>query len=463
MAEQSSAKVYKMNDSPDLGDENATPPGNGVGGSKAPVKRKKKIDSGKLATLHRDWALQFCTQVAWNRETRKPYSIAGLRNQFGNDEVRMWLTSANRQHVTEDQIVFDPAGHAGPECINLFAGFESVPKQGDCSPITDLLMHLVNDDFDLCAWLLDWIAYPLQNPGAKMPTSIIMHGDEGSGKSMFWEIVAWIYGEYASVVGQDQLEDKFNDYLSRKCFIIGDEVLSRSEMRHLKGKLKGMISGKTIQINTKMMPLRTEANHVNIVFLSNELQPNALDASDRRYFVIWTPPKLDQDFYHKVGACIKNGGREAFHYNLLHRDLKDFDAFKEPPKTAAKSDLIDLGRPNAERWFLAWQAGDLALPFNSCASEQAYRFYARWCRVEGERTVFSRNYFSRAVMRLARDKLGARVTKLGSRNGTGGTSARMWLVTPPPQDVDFAEFSKDCFDAFEGLLKDYIGNTFDKS
>jgi len=129
---------------------------------------------------------------------------------------------------------------------------------GDCQPIIDLLDHLCNTDPEIREWILDWIAYPLQNPGAKMPTSVIMHGDEGSGKNLFWEIVQAIYGEYGSVVGQDQLEDKFNDWISRKLFIIGDEVLSRQEMRHLKGKLKAMISGTEIKINTKMMPVRSE-------------------------------------------------------------------------------------------------------------------------------------------------------------------------------------------------------------
>lgn len=464
MANQNaSAKVYNMSLPPDMDNIPMPPPDTGAGGRASRPKRKKNLDTGKLQTLFRNWALQYCTQVAWDTETRKPYAIAGLRNQFGNDEVKMWLASEKRRCVHEEQIVFDPSGQAGPECINLFGGIECVPLQGDCQAITDLLMHLVNNDFDTYTWVLDWQAYQLQHPGAKLPTSIIMHGDEGSGKSLYWEIFVWLFGEYASVVGQDQLEDKFNDYLSKKLFIVGDEVLSRQEMRHLKGKLKAMISGKTIQINTKMLPLRTEVNHVNLVFLSNELQPNALDSSDRRYLVIWTPPKLDQDFYHRVGNCIKNGGREAFYHMLLQRDLSHFDIYAPPPKTSAKDDLIDLGRPNPERWFLSWLAGDLPVPYNSCSAEQAYRFYSRWCRVEGEKTIFSRNYFSRTILRSAGTKLDARKTRVGSRMGTAGQTATMWLVTPPPVDSDFAAFSKDCIDAFECEIKNYMGSTFEKA
>lgn len=457
MADQNnSAKVYSMSLPPDMDDEQGRAPANSQGGGGAKPgqrpKRKKKVDAGKLATLFRRWVFQFASQLVWDTETRQAYPLAGLRNQYGNDEVKMWMTSEKRREVHAHQVVFDPSGQCGPECINLFGGLDLVPMKGNCQPIIELLYHLVDLDEEVRDWILDWIAYPLQNPGAKMPTSIIMHGDEGSGKNLFWEIVQSIYGEYGSVVGQDQLESKFNDYLSKKLFIIGDEVLSRQEMRHLKGKLKAMISGKTLQIETKMMPVRPEANHVNLVFLSNELQPNALDASDRRHLVVWTPPKKDRPYYQSVVDCAESGGREAFYYDLLHRDLSRFDPFAPPPMTRAKTDLIDLGRPNPERFFLAWQAGDLPVPFHSCSAGQAYRLYKRWAAIQGEKFISANNYFSRQVLREAKEAITVRVTKTGPASTQ---TARMWLVTPPPRDVDMGVWIAQTIDAFEADLIRY--------
>ncbi len=453
----SSAKVYNMSQPPDM-DYDGMPPADDVlsggGGGGRPPKRKKKTDAGKLTTLFRRWALQFASQIVWDTETRQPYAIAGLRNQYGNDEVKMWLQSDKRRDVRAEQVVFDPANKCGPECINLFGGFEMVPMKGSCSPIVDLLGHLCNDDEYIRDWILDWIAYPLQNPGAKMPTSVIMHGDEGSGKNLFWEIVQAIYGEYGSVVGQDQLESKFNDYLSRKLFIIGDEVLSRQEMRHLKGKLKAMISGKTLQIETKMMPVRPEANHVNLVFLSNELQPNALDASDRRHLVVWTPSKKGRDYYQVVAACADNGGREAFYHAMLERELINFDPYAPPPMTEAKTALIDLGRPNPERFYLEWSMGQLAVPFHTCSVAQAYRLYKRWASQQGERFVSAANYFSRQVLRQAGEALTPTVVNIGAAR----LSTRMWLVTPPPAGVAMSDFAGDCIEAFETKLASFGGD-----
>ena len=459
---KNSAKVYNMSLPPDMDDDSRPdphnqPPGGGEGGApKSPArqKRKKKVDTGKLQTLFRRWVFQFASQIVWDTETRQPYALAGVRNQYGNDEVRMWMQSEKRREVRAEQVGFDPAGKCGPECINLYGGFEMVPMKGICQPIIELLEHLCDGDIKVRDWILDWIAYPLQNPGAKMPTSIIMHGDEGSGKNLFWEIVQAIYGEYGSVVGQDQLESKFNDYLSKKLFIIGDEVLSRQEMRHLKGKLKAMISGKTLQIETKMMPVRPETNHVNLVFLSNELQPNALDASDRRHLVVWTPPKQDRPYYQAVANCADKGGREAFYHDMLARDLSKFDPYAPPPMTAAKTALIDLGRPNPERFFLAWRGGDLPVPFNTCSVGQAYRLYKRWASIQGEKFISASNYFSRQVLREAKDALTVKVCKTAPKTTK---TARMWLCTPTPDGMDEGLHIGGCIEAFESMLVKYTG------
>lgn len=449
-----SAKVIHMGHPASMDDDNnhgaPTTPEGGGGRPSGPRrdKRKKKLDGSKMERLFRQFVYQYGSNLAWDTVNRMPIIISNLRHTFGNDEVKMWITSDRRRDVMAEQVVFDPTMQCGPNAVNLFGGLEMVPMTGTCQPVLDLLTHLCGDDEEIYSYVLDWCAWPLQNLGAKMPTSIIMHGDEGSGKNLFWEGYASLYGEYAKVVGQDQLEDKFNDWISRTLFVIGDEVLSRQEMRHLKGKLKAMISGKTVQINTKMMPVRQETNHVNIVFLSNELQPNALDASDRRYLVVWTPPKKDRSFYQAAADCLRGGGREAFLHYLMHRDLSAFDPYAPPPRTKAKDALIDLGRPTAECFWLQWSAGELPVPYHSCSAEQAFRLYLRWCKAEGEKWPVTKNWFGRQVARVAGDAVAIRVCKLGASQ-----TARMWLVTPPPSDVEFGVWAASTVEVFETSLK----------
>ena len=273
------------------------------------------------------------------------------------------------------------------------------------------------------------------------------------GEYCFFDAIASLYGEYGGTVDQSAVESQFNDWASRKLMLIFDEVVARNELYFLKNRIKSLITGDTIRINPKNLAAYDERNHVNLVFLSNELQPNALDASDRRYCVVWTPPKMEPAYYQAVVACRDNGGREAFMDFLLKRSLKAFEPYTPPPLTQAKADLIDLGRPNPERWFLAWSKGELPVSFKSCSSDQAYRLYRRWCVIEGEKFPMSKNVFGRMVMRQAADVVAVRVAKPKST----GTPTRMWWVTPPPDGSETGAAAQDAIDYFEAALKGYVG------
>ena len=144
----------------------------------------------------------------------------------------------------------------------------------------------------------------------------------------------WEPRHYGRVVGQDQVEDKYNGWASRLLFLLADEVVARSDLYQVKNKLKSLITGDWIEINQKHVASYPERNHVNIVFMSNEPMPVVLEEDDRRHAVIWTPQKLDQAFYEKVFAEIDAGGVEALHDMLLSLPLEDFHPAMPPPDTA---------------------------------------------------------------------------------------------------------------------------------
>jgi putative DNA primase/helicase len=252
------------------------------------------------------------------------------------------------------------------------------------------------------------------------------------------------------VVGQDQLEDKFNDWASMKLFLIGDEVVARQELYHHKNKLKAFITGETIQINAKMMPLRTEANHCNVVFLSNEQQPLALEPGDRRYMVVYTPPRDEKGLYARVAECLGKGGAAAFYDFLMTVPLDGFDEFQIPPMTRAKEDLIELGLRPQERFVREWVAGYLPLPLRVCSTEQLYRAFQRWAQATGERFPPAQVVFSKGVEKAARGKLRCHSVKL-DQGQNGKQAIRVWIPGEAgPQDGQtMGEWAKDSCVAFE--------------
>lgn len=455
---------------PDAG-ANATAAG--AGGAGKPAKKPEKtIDWGLYNNLLENFALIYGTDTVWDGAQRLIMKLANMAHAHGSDLVKMWKADPKRRTVLQQDVVFDPTGQADPvRCINLFDGILMQPKAGDVGPILDLIRYLTSrasDDYlesdKIMHWLLQWFAYPLQHLGTKLRTAVVMHGDEGAGKNFLFDLVASIYGKYGCLVGQDELEDRFNDWRSCKLFVVGDEVSSRQELVHNKNRLKALITSQSVQINPKNLPRREESNHMNVGFLSNELTPLALDNSDRRYLVIYTPRAKQFEFYRALGKWRDNGGAEAFYAFLLEYPLDDFDPFAPAPQTAAKRDLIDINRKSPELFWLAWSQGEIDLPYWPCATTQAYRGYIKWCQRTGDRFPFKQNMFTRTLLRISESENNiVREKVMAPKNDMGVKKSERMLLTIDPPDKDQGAWATDCREAFEKELRKYIGNGFPHS
>lgn len=453
------------------GDRGESPADESAGSKPAEKARKaeKTIDWGKFNHLCENFVLIYGTDTVWDGSERLIMKIANMGHAHGSDMVRMWKGSERRRTVRQQDVVFDPTMKADPETtINLFDGLAMEPVEGDVKPMLDLIRFLTSrasDNADECDrimhWLLCWLAYPLQHPGAKLRTSVIMHGDEGAGKNFLFDTMVSIYGKYGALVGQDELEDKFNDWRSCKLFVVGDEVSSRAELVHNKNRLKALITSPTVQINPKNLPRREEANHINVVFLSNELQPLALDNSDRRYLVVYTPRARETEYYRRLGQWRANGGAAAFMHYLMTHPLDDFEPFAPAPYTEAKRALITINRKSPEQFLAEWSEGEIDLPFHSCSVEQAYRAYLKWCVRTGERYPFKREQWTPTVTRFSEhlnpeNPCRVKVMKLDTDGAK--KAQRMFLVCEPeiPNGITQGEWATSTVEAFEKALNAYL-------
>jgi putative DNA primase/helicase len=435
-------------------------------------KPEKKIDWGKYNELLENFALIYGTDTVWDGVNRLIMKVANMAHAHGSDMVKMWKASEKRRTIMPSHVVFDPTGQCERPSVNLFDGIELEPRNGDVKPVLELVRFLTSRasaDSDECDnimhWLLCWMAYPLRRLGTKLRTAVIMHGDEGAGKNFLFDLLVEIYGKYGALVGQDELEDKFNDWRSAKLFVVGDEVSSRQELVHNKNRLKALITSTTVQINPKNLPRREERNHINIVFLSNELQPLALDNSDRRYLVIYTPRAREFEFYRTLKAWKEAGGLAAFYEYLLHYPLDDFDPYAPAPLTQAKMDLIEMNLKSPERFWLEWSGGELDLPYRTCSTAQAYRAYKSYAARTGERFPAQRNVFTRMVVRISEARAEAMNlepalewrTNVVDPEGNRRTQ-RLLLVAGIPDGVTQGHWAEQCIAAFEPELAKYVGH-----
>lgn len=336
------------------------------------------------------------SDMIWDVRRARTVSQAEVKLAHAADYTQ-WLKDPATKRIDIERLVFAPQGCAEHE-INTFKGLKIKPNaNAPCGKIVTHLSLMCGGDPDLTHWVTAWLAYPLQNPGAKMKTALVVFGGQGTGKSMLFEAVAKIYGEYASIVGQTQIDSVYTGWASRKLFVIADEVLSQRDARVIKNRLKSLITGDEIIIEEKYRQARTEQNSMNLVFLSNENTPVVLEQDDRRFTVVEFQNKQSKDYYTSLANEISEGGVQGFLHYLLNYDLKGFNNHTPPYDTAARAELVDVSLDPQEKFFDMWELGELPIPLSCCATTDLYEGFKVWCSEAGERwrlptfTAFSRS------------------------------------------------------------------------
>ncbi len=338
------------------------------------------------------------TKDVWDREKKRRIAEGAVKMALG-DTYAMWLNSSERRVVDVEHIVFDPTMTKDPSIyINTFDGLPLEPVNDDaaCANLRWLISFLCNHDEAAALWLTRWLAYPLQHLGAKMDTAVLMHSTmEGSGKSLlFADTFGALYGQYAATVGQTQLESNFNAWQSRKMWAVFEEVVSRDQRYNQVGKIKHLVTGKTVRMESKFINGWEEANHMNAVFLSNEILPWPISDSDRRMLVMWPMETLPITRQKAIGRELENGGVAALYGWLLRVDLGDFNERTRPPSTASRERLVALSRAGWQTFLYLWRYGELGRGlWGVCLSTDLYALFLEWCQRNKEH-VMSQTKFS---------------------------------------------------------------------
>lgn len=388
----------------------------------------------------------------------------------------MWAKSREKRMIWHEDLVFVPSMHITEGQINTYDGMEISPlldaqnqiiQQGEafesCTPIIHLVKFLCGKETEAYEWLMKWLAYPLQHPGAKMNTSILLcSAVQGSGKSLFFEkIMTKIYGDkYSVTLGQNGLESIYTDWAERKLYCLFEEIFNNKSKFGMMGLIKHMITGEKIRIEKKFMSGYSQNNHINCVFLSNEVQPLAIEERDRRFLVLEPNQKLGHKLKGLVEQCLEpdSNAINAFYTYLLSMDLSDFTPYTEPPMTKAKQKIIQFGLPGWKLFLDDWRGGMLEHPFVCCLSDDLYMAYRQWCHKNGEKSIPSNKFLNLIASERVVAKGHGRiyedvVTGAGYQEKRKEVQRRMIFTENPPKDVKQAEWLSGQVKEFRAKLK----------
>ena len=310
-------------------------------------------------------------------------------------EYKKWIESPTRSEIDYEKLIFDPTRKIDidPNYINTFEGYsvnelldqdqkrlEYGITRSRCAGILKMIWSLCNGDLDIEQWLIQWLAYPLQNEGQKAHSAVLMASHiQGSGKTtLFEKVMGGIYGKYHRVITSQELESpQFNGWLNNAAFIFGEEIATNATKYNVTPYLNALITAKSVTINEKQRPQKQVPAYFNMAFASNENIPFPLHGEARRWFVIAPESKLDEKLSEQVYAEIAGDGLDAFYTYLLCVDLDNFKHDK-PPITDAKRLLLNASKRSIEVFIDEWVAGETKYKCISCKAKQLYDSYKEW-------------------------------------------------------------------------------------
>jgi hypothetical protein len=254
---------------------------------------------------------------------------------------------------TAHKITYAPGAPAitDDNYFNQWPGWGVVPKPGDIKPFTQLIDYLFEGlEKESKDWLYDWFAYPLQNPGVKMFSSVVIHGVvQGTGKTLVGLTLGRIYGANYKEIKDDDLESTY--WAENKQFIMGDEISGRDN-RQYANTLKRLITQQNVTINIKYVPQYDVPDCINYLFTSQHPDAFFIEDTDRRYFVaeVAANVPLKTEFYSAYDKWLWGDGPSYLFDWLLKRKIKNFNPAAPPPLTQAKERMIRTSKGELAAW-----------------------------------------------------------------------------------------------------------------
>lgn len=262
-----------------------------------------------------------------------------------------WLKWPMRSAVPSSTYAPGQARITTEGALNTWTGWGCEPVPGDITPWRKLLEFIFAGEPELIPWFEQWCAYPLQHPGTKMFTSVVVHGREhGTGKTLLGHTLFRIYGSNSTEITDNDLSNGSNDWAESKQFVLGEEITG-GDKRGVADSLKKLITQKTMRINIKYVPRYEVPDCINYLFTSNHPDAFFLEDKDRRYCIneVQGAP-LSRAFYDTYDAWLNSTGPQHLFHHLLNVDLTGFSPKAHAPMSQAKRNMIDVGRSDLASW-----------------------------------------------------------------------------------------------------------------
>ena len=289
-----------------------------------------------------DTATQKLTWAQAKSETQLRHFMT-QHGQYLGDTIPDW----NVVWDPEDKSVLDPATRRlNTYTPSPFYG-QAVPKKPVPIPptIQKVLDHVFDGEALTADHFVNWLACVVQYR-TRTGTAWVLQGIQGTGKGvLFHKIITPLLGEDNVVAKRmEELESEFTGFMENKFIAFIDEIEAGTGLYHNKitAKLKNLIVEPTISIRKMYMLPYMAVNYCSMIFASNKAAAVEVAPDDRRFNVapyqrmplILSTAEIEDDIPREL---------QQF-FDHLRQYKASPDRARKPIKSAARDDLINLGR-----------------------------------------------------------------------------------------------------------------------
>jgi hypothetical protein len=300
------------------------------------------------------------------------YSFQAFERLYSNVSVwrngkaiklgKFWLEHPNRRQYAG--ISFVPNG---PDVLpgnikNLWLGFAVNPQKGNCDLILRHIHEVLANGNDAYAdYILNYLAWTVQNPDKQAEVALIFKGSEGTGKGLLGRLIMDFFGSAAMHISSSRhLVGNFNAHLDGTVMLFADEAFWAGD-KAARGTFFALITEPFITIERKGIDAKQVINRLHIVMATNEDWVVPAEYDSRRYAVFEVSDKYKQKskYFKPIYEQIDQGGREAFLFDLLNREIGDFHP-RQIVKTAAfRNQVIQSLGPLETFWLQLIEEGHI--------------------------------------------------------------------------------------------------------
>lgn len=364
--------------------------------------------------------------------------VTARKNAKRENAFNLWMRWPYRRQYAAIEFTPGEPQTTQSGALNLWSGWPQEPVEGDVSLWHKLMNHVFGDAHAERRWFEQWCAWPVQHPGAKLLTAVILWSAvEGSGKSTVGLTVGALYRPHFRTISGRDLARQHNAWTKDTSFVLGEEVRSE-DSRIDADNLKHLITGETVPVEPKYVDRFELPNRMNFLFTSNHPAAFFLTEHSRRSFV-WEVERGKLPL--ELGVALEqwrksDAGRAALMHYFMHLDTSDFRPTADAPVTESKRAMIESGRTDLERWLSEQLSADDVVSLFDL--KQRYRDEAGGSNTS---TTAILNYLRRHWPELT-----SKVIRVNSKQ------RRLWALTRPWESATEKEWETAFIQWLEGAL-----------